>query len=87
MEDRVMSEAKNKPLSSRRSDRVKLAIWRNESTSDKGEKVWFNTTMTRSRMTAQGDWQDTTITLDQRDLPHAKAMIEWAMRELLMQDE
>ncbi len=87
VEDDIMQDTSSGPTRSKRSDRVNAAIWQNQGSREKGSDPWFNTTLSRSYRTASGEWRETKISLDQRDLPHAKTLIDWAMGELLDMDD
>ena len=73
----------NRPVASRKFDRVDAAIWRKEFDDGKSS---FSVTFSRRFPDERGEWH-TRYTMGDRDLPHLKLAVDWAMKQLLMMDE
>ena len=82
------TQSPQRPAASKQFDRVKTAIWRCESSNiaNQQSKPYFTVTQKRSYRNDKGEWVDTT-TWTERDLPHVRLGLDWAMRELLLMDE
>ena len=82
----MTADDNRQPIEARKFDRIHAAIWRNESTDDKGNGAFFTASFSRSIRGEDGGWRNVT-SFTARDLPHLALAVDWAMRELLLKAE
>ncbi len=76
----------NQPVATKKFDRVQVAIFKQASEPGENAREWYSVALSRSYRDASGDWQRI-HSFNERDLPHVKLGVEWAMRELQMLSE
>ncbi len=81
--DDIPTDSKDPPWHKARIGLMQIASWQNLHTDSDGERVYRTFTLKRSFQREEGKWEETKITLSERDLGPAIALLQNAQQALI----